>query len=247
MLNQRGGRISQIWDDKSGDKELFHLLELNLRWMMTEVIHSVNNSLGSIQYAVYDLQNSGSQEEALEVVDRTVNQIAGALRGTFDLLNPLLDPGGFLPLKGLCEKVYQLIERRVRSQGIGFSIEIPELPQVERRSVLPVSQFLFTFLWLRLEGIEKPGWIRLCSKTSDATQSLLCITDSCSAKFEPMLLPKDAEPVVRHPWALDRKGFARYCLAAMARYFPESAKPHYDKQGAFCFGAQLLQEEEIKP
>ena len=60
---------------------------MNLRWIVTETVHTVNNVLGGIQYAVYALQQETNTDilTNTQLIQERVEVGAGILRSLFDL------------------------------------------------------------------------------------------------------------------------------------------------------------------
>lgn len=139
------------------------VLERNLSWVVAETIHGVNNALAGIQYAVYTLQAEGHCDAGTEVRDiqERTEEIATTLRSLYELVNPLVDEQDRESLDILCERVHSLLARRLASQGITWTADIPDRFILRGPRARLFSQILFTYLWLRSSELNEGDRLEL--------------------------------------------------------------------------------------
>lgn len=182
--------------------------EDNSRWIVTETIHSVNNILGGIQYAVYFLQQEpgASAESHLGLIQERVDHVAQILRCMYETVNPLKSIEGSIQLQRVFERVMGLLVKRKTSMGIDVQVLIPKTPEVMTRRADFLTQLFFTYLWLRMGQLEQPAFVRL---SADEQTGEIEISDS--GQNAEVLLHKhsEVEPAGVMP---GREAFAQECF-----------------------------------
>ena len=219
--------------------EILYDLDLNSRWIATEVIHSVNNFLGGIEYSIHFIREDPENElePNLEAIQDRVKPISKILRSLYELQNPMVIDRQ-IAYAGLFERVRSLLTKQILSQKIGFSISADEHLRVPVKMERFISQLLFTYLWLRFKHIENPCSFQL-SAVEEQGEIWISVEDD--SLVDPAISRVQSELKNGEPSHFEtRKEFAKHCLGRFFHYLNEKGCNPVLENGVFKF--QSFQE-----
>lgn len=202
------GALTGVSPDGS---QIRYLMDMNLRWIVTEAIHSINNALGSVQYAIYDLQCEVNSEEATDRIESSVSETASSLRAVYDLVNPIRIQQSQWLVEDCCERVASLLRRKLDSKQTEFSVDLPEEWNLPVSRAVALCQFLYTFMWLRINQCESLEYIKIESRKQDGDKGII-VKDPQPVDDILGMLEKERKNDLTGLSKLDRKEFAAECL-----------------------------------
>lgn len=212
-------------------------LEANLRWIITEAVHSVNNFLGGIEYAVHFIREDPGVglEENLALIQERGRYAADTLRALYDLATPSADEAGAVLCRDVLGWIQRLLLKKLQSQRIEFEIDAPTDAALKRSDGRLAAQAFFTFIWIRLNRLEGSGTIRMTARRTGEGWTLAA---ECPEDPEADRLVERAlrETAVRSG-AYSREGFALNSLCEFHGGLAESGARPVIAKGSFRFDA----------
>lgn len=210
-------------------------LEANLRWIITEAVHSVNNFLGGIEYAVHFIREDPGVEleENLVLIQERGRYAADTLRALYDLATPSVDETGGI----LCQDVFGWIQRlllkKLQSQRIEFAIDAPPEASLRRSDGRLAAQAFFTFVWICLNRLEGSGAVRVSVSASAAgwTLAVECPEDPEVDR----LIERSLRDRGYRAESYSREGFALNCLSDFFAGLAESGARPVVEKGIFRY------------
>ncbi len=210
-------------------------LEANLRWIIAEAVHSVNNFLGGIEYAVHFIREDPGVEleENLALIQERSRYAADTLRALYDLAAPAADESGSVLCRDVFGWVRRLLLKKLQSQRIEFEVDAPPDAALRRSDGRLAAQAFFTFIWIRLNRLDGSGTIRVSARRTAERWTLAA---ECPEDPEADRLIEQAlrEPAAR-TGGYSREGFALSCLQGFFAGLAESGARPVAEKGFFRF------------